>query len=440
MTRKFVVALIFLMIVGAGVGIMLLLSSAKKEPKHKEVEDKAAVVAALAAEPSDAPVVISAMGSVVPARQVVITPEVSGRIVYQSPQLVPGGRFNKGQVLVRLDARDYELALEQQKASVSQAELNLARERSLKDVAEKEWELVGDSIKPTELGRQLALRDIQVHTAEVSLESAKSALAKAELMRSRTVIRAPFNSVVLDEFVDQGQVLGPGTKIAVLADVDKYWVRASVPVEKLVWIQVPGVNSEQGSSVSIIQMSGQDSAIERQGRVIRLLPDLDPRGKMARVLIEVESPWNNELGARRSSADKIEDLGSNKDGAPGADVPTPHEQLKSDIPLFIGSWVNVRIKGPRMDNVLKLPRMALRDRTKVWVKNSKSELEIRSVKVVWSHGDTVFVSGDLKPGEDVITSRLSVPVEGMKVETVSGDDGEKLVEKAGGGDEQEKRL
>ncbi len=430
MKRKIVVALMFILIVGAGVGLMLFLSSSKKEPKHKQVKAIPTVVAALQAQPSDAPVVVSAMGSVVPARQVTITPEVSGRIVYQAAGLVPGGRFTKGQVMLRLDDRDYELAMEQQRANVSQAELNLAKERSLKEVAQKEWELVGDSIKPTQLGRQLALREIQVHTAEVSLESAKSALAKARLMRSRTIIRAPFNSVVMDEFVDQGQVVGPGTKIAVLADVDRYWVRASIPLEKLGWIQVPGVNSEQGSEVNVIQSSGHDSSIERKGRVIRLLPDLDPKGKMARVLIEISSPWNNDLGSRTQADDMVRHNNvTNKDGVTGSNMAVPKEQLRSDIPLFIGSWVNVQIMGPRLERVLRIPRMALRDRTKVWVKNSKDELEIRSVKVVWSHGDTIFVSGDLQPGEQVITSRLSTPVEGMKVVVDSKESSEKVVEK-----------
>jgi len=85
--------------------------------------------------------------------------------------------------------------------------------------------------------------------------------------------------------------------------------------------------------------------------------------------------------------------------------------------LLIGSWVTVHIQGPRIAKVLALPRMALRDRNKVWVANGQDKLEIRDVKVVWSRDDTVFLSGDLRPGEWVITSRISAPVQGMLVKT-----------------------
>ncbi len=424
-TRTIVKIGLVLFIVGLGFATCTVLSSMGEPPKRHHKGEQATIVAAIEATPSAKPVVVNAMGSVVPARQVTVFPEVAGRIIYQNPELIPGGHIKKGETLVRIDPRDYDLAIQAQQAQVSAAELNLAKEQSLKAVAEKEWELIKDEVQPTEQGRKLALRDIQLKNAQVGLSSARSALEKAELARQRTAVRAPFNAVVIEEYVDYGQVVGPTSKVAVLADADTYWVRAAVPVDRLPWIQLPGVNSDQGSEVTVVQQAGPEVQVARTGRVIRLLPDLDPKGKMARVLIQVDTPWAE--GATAQMAHAVGDappakgnLSPMSEDDPTA-VATPDSQLTAALPLFLGSWVTVLIKGPKLEKVIRLPRLALRDRKQVWVKGDDDKLQIRSVRVVWSKDDTVYVAGDLKPGEAVITSRISTPVDGMLVKT-NGDE------------------
>lgn len=416
---------LFLLLVGIGFATCTVLSSMTEPPKRQDKGEQATIVAAIEATPSARPVVVSAMGSVVPARQVTVFPEVAGRIIYQNPELIPGGRIKKGETLVRVDPRDYDLAIRAQQAQVSQAELNLAKEQSLKAVAEKEWALIKDEVQPTEQGRKLALREIQLENAKVAVGSAASALEKAQLARQRAAVRAPFNAVVIDKYVDDGQVVGPTSKIAVLADADTYWVRAAVPVDRLPWIQLPGVNSDLGSEVTVIQQAGPEVQIERTGRVIRLLPDLDPKGKMARVLIQVDAPWAEGATAQMAHAVGEEppakgSLSPMSENTPAA-VATPDNQLQAALPLFLGSWVTVMIKGPKLEKVIRLPRLALRDRKQVWVKGDDDKLQIRAVRVVWSKADTVYVAGDLKPGDAVITSRISTPVEGMLVKT-NGDE------------------
>ncbi len=420
--RTLIKIALFLVIVAAGAAVFMLLSAAREKPARKQQPERPTIVAAEQAAPSDRPVMVTAMGEVVPARQVTVLPEVGGRIVYQSSELVPGGRFAEGELLLRIDPRDYDLAIEQQKAAVSQAELKLAQEQGLKQVAEKEWELIRDQVQPTVQGRKLALREIQLKNAQVAVESARSALDKAQLTRSRTAIRAPFDAVVVEKYVDPGQVVGPGTKVALLADAERIWVQAAAPVEKLIWVRIPGVNSDRGSEVSVVQRAGPKLEIERTGRVIRLLPRLDPKGKMARLLIEVDHPWDG--GGRPLAAHAIRPAAvatggpsPQAEGEVPAAVATPPEALATGLPLFIGAWVRLHIRGPELEGVLRLPRMALRDRSRVWVKSDSDRLEIRDVELVWAHDDIVYVSGDLRPGEQVVTSRMSAPVEGMRIET-----------------------
>jgi RND family efflux transporter MFP subunit len=326
------------------------------------------------------------MGTVTAAQTVTVLPEVSGRIVYQSSRLVPGGRFSKGQILVRIDPTDYDLALKQQQARVVQAKMELARERGLKSVAEQEWNLIRDEVQPTEEGKKLALREIQMENAQVAVDAAQSSLDQAMVIRERTVIKAPFNAVITEEFVDRGQVVSPASRIGTLVATDKFWVQVSVPVDRLSWIHIPGVNSKVGSQVEVIQRAGADIEIQRRGRVIKLQTSLDPKNKMARLLVEVDDPLD-----------------------------TPGENGMV-MPLLLGSYVNVCIQGPRVQDAVAVPRLALRDQNRVWVMN-ENKLQIRKVEVVWIRKETVFVRGDLQSGETVITSRISAPIEGMLLYT-----------------------
>jgi len=386
MMRKVLKALLVLAIVGAGYGIYYYLKTSRDMPHRQTPGERPTLVEVTGAEPAAEPVTVSAMGTVTPAQTITVFPEVSGRIIFQNSRLVPGGRFSRGQVLVKIDPTDYDLMLRQQQARVVQAKMELARERGLKSVAEREWKLIENEVKPTEEGKKLALREIQLENAQAAVDAAQSTLDQARLMRDRTVITAPFNAVVTEEFVDRGQVVSPASRLATLVATDKFWVQVSVPVDRLSWIHIPGVNSQDGSPVVVIQQAGTDIEIKRQGRVIKLQSSLDPRGKMARLLVEVDDPL----------------------GTPGEDGEV--------MPLLLGGYVNVRIEGLKVKDAVVIPRRALRDQNHVWVIKD-GRLEIRKVEVVWTRAESVFVRGVLKAGEQVVTSRITTPIEGMLLYT-----------------------
>ena len=88
--------------------------------------------------------------------------------------MVPGGRFTKGQALLRIDPRDYQVAMEQQRAGYNRARVELQLERGRKAVAEREWEVLSNSSssparsntaqlsESDDDGRALALREPQL--------------------------------------------------------------------------------------------------------------------------------------------------------------------------------------------------------------------------------------------------------------------------------------
>jgi RND family efflux transporter MFP subunit len=388
--RKILKAVLVLAIVGAGYGVFYYLKTSREVPHRQPPGQRPTLVEVVEAKTAEEPVMVSAMGTVTAAQTVTVFPEVGGRIVYQSNRLVPGGRFSRGQVLVKIDPTDYDLVIKQHQARVVQAKMELARERGLKSVAEREWKLIQDEVQPTEEGRKLALREIQLENAQAAVDAAQSSLDQARLMRERTVIKAPFNAVVTEEFVDRGQVVSPASRIATLVATDKFWVQVSAPVDRLSWIHIPGVNSKEGSPAEVIQQTGTDLEMKRRGKVIKLEGSLDPKGKMARLLVEVDDPL----------------------GTPG--------ENGTVMPLLLGGYVNVQIQGPRVPDALALPRRALREKSRVWVMSDK-KLQVRKVEVVWSRGDTVFVRGDLRSGETVVNSRIVTPIEGMLLYT-QGDE------------------
>ena len=103
------------------------------------------------------------------------------------------------------------------------------------------------------------------------------------------------------------------------------------------------------------------------------------------------------------------------------DVPLapPRSDGIGDLPLLLGAYVAVEIRGPGLEGVVSIPRRALREDDRVWV-NRGGELVVAPVEVAWSVGDRVFVRGGPEPGEEVVVSRIAAPVPGMAL-AVNGD-------------------
>ena len=220
----------------------------------------------------------------------------------------------------------------------------------------------------------------------------------AKINRKRTVLQAPFNAIVTEKSVDIGQVIGPGSKVATLVDSDTFWVGVSVPVDQLPWISIPNVNGKEGSKALVIQHIGDDVESSYSGRVLRLLGGVDPNGKMARLIIEVANPLKPVKKSRGKSKAESESNTQTSDPV---------------FPLLLDSHVKVEIDGPELYDVCEIPRHAMRKGDNVWVMSKDNKLAVKKVKVLWTRQQRAFVRGDLHSGDDVITSRIETPVEGM---------------------------
>ncbi len=350
---------------------------------------RARLVEVVPAEVSTATTQVVAMGTVVATREVVLKPQVSGRVVEVSPEFVPGGRFEPGQVMLRVDPSDYELAVRQRESELAQHRADLRMEQGNQSVARLEFELLGESV--SEEDRDLVLREPQLDRVRARVGAAEAALAQAKLDLERTVVRSPFHSWVRERGVELGTRVDSGTVLATLVGTSDYWVEVVVPVNQLRWIEIPSTPEETGSVAQIGDAGAWGPGVYREGHVVRLLGDLEHEGRMARVLVRVEDPLALE---------------SDDPGVP---------------PLLLGSFVNVRIDGHSLDNVVALDRTLLRDGDRVWVMGSDDALEIREVRVVFRSEDRVLVREGLRAGERLVKSDLSSPVTGMALRTRESD-------------------
>ena len=341
------------------------------------------VVEVQVVQPGEHRIMVPAMGTVVPARELVLKAQVSGKVLSLHPEFIEGGYIKENAEILQIDPVDYELTVTLAEAKVKEAEsaLELAEEEA--NAAKEEWRLLYDGDSSTNAKPPpLVVKEPQLAAAQARLKGDQAELKQVELDLKRTSVRAPFNGIVRTKSVEVGSLVTPQDALAELLGVDEYWIQVSVPVDYLRWISVPKRRGKKGSEVRVVHQSGY----ERSGEVIELLGDLESEGRMARILVAVKDP----LGLQNSG--------------------------QTTRPLLIGEYVRVEVEGSQLTQVFRIPRIALREDNTVWLVGEGSTLNIRPVTTIWRDTQTVFLDQGLNPGDQVIVSDLAAPVEGMKIQ------------------------
>lgn len=367
-----------IIVLAIGAGATAALISSRKEPERVERPALGPLVEVRRVEAETVLVQVTGQGEVHPRVAVDLAPQVSGRLTAVHPSLVSGGRFRAGEVLLEIDPRDYELAVERGVAAVASAETVLARERAEAAAAHEEWrEVHGDEAPPA-----LLVREPQIREAEAKLAAARADLAGAELALERTRISLPWNGLVIEESVDVGQMVTTGQKIATVYGTDEVEVRVPLDDRELAWFEWPGSSGGQARGpAAVVSADFAGARHSWPGRVDRIEGRVDPRSRMVGVIVAVKDPF------------------SRRDARP---------------PLLPGTFVDVAIDGTRLDDVVVLPRHALRVDDRVWVVDGQ-ELDVRDVEVLRRERDRVYVGSGLEPGESVVVSSLDAVTDGMTV-------------------------
>jgi RND family efflux transporter MFP subunit len=325
--------------------------------------------------------VIRVLGSVQPAREIVLSPRVGGEIVAVEPAFRPGGVVEAGEPLLFLDPEDYIQNLVIRESEVGQVEAELEIEEGRQRVAELEFKLLGEGIDRA--NRSLVLREPQIASLRSRLRAAKASVDQAVLDLGRTEIVAPFDAQILERFTELGSQVARGDRLARLVGIGEYWVTATVPLGSLRWIHFPR-DGEPGARARIRHRSVWPEGQHREGTVERLIGEVDPSTRLARVIVSVEDP-----------------LGGN--GAP---------------PLILGTVVQVEIEAVPLENVVRLERAYLRQNDTVWVMDG-DVLRIRKAKVAFSNATHAFLREGVEHDEKVVTTDLATVVDGLPIREAS---------------------
>ena len=320
-------------------------------------------------------------GLVMPAQQVTLHPQVIGKIVEVSTDVVPGGYVQAGQKLMAIDHRDYEIQVRQRQSEVARAVKDLKVEQGNQAVAKQEYKILDEVI--TDEDRELVLREPQLLSAQAAKESAQAALEKAKLDLARCDIVAPFNAVIQQKHNDLGASVSINSQLVTLIGTDEAWIEAKVFATQLKWLNIPKRNGDLGANVTIRNIGVWGEEQFRTGRVLCLLGELETQGRLARLLVTVDDPFCLK----------------------------PQNQ---NLPqLLMGSYISAEIEGQTLSDVFPIQRSHLRDNDTVWIMGDDGQLEIRQVRIVFRGPDRVYVTEGLVENEKLVVTDIAAPVAGM---------------------------
>lgn len=386
--------LVCLVIAAVGAGLLYVIFNT--EPTARRAagsKSTAMLVDVITADTGTYRPLIEAMGTVEPNQEITLRPRVSGQIIARSAQFQPGEFVEKGHTLFRIDPADYNNTLQQRKSDLKQARSELKLEMGRQDVAQEEYQLLEENL--TDENRALVLRRPQLESARAGVESARAAVDQARLNVERTSVEAPFDAQIINRNVNVGSQIGAGDNAARLVGVENYWIETTVPLSKLRWLTIPDTPGASGTRVQIRDRSAWSEGVHRVGHVDKLVGELEDNARMARVLITIEDPLVRETTT--------------------SDSP----------PLMIGAYVETKMRGERIRNVVRLKRDYLRDDDTVWVMQD-GELDIRDVDVVFTNEEYAFIRRGLSEGERIVTTNLSTVVDGAPLRLQSNNSKETM--------------
>ena len=173
-------------------------------------------VSAIVVKPARVPMTLEAIGTLRAVREVMLAPEIAGRVV--AIHFEAGQRVAAGQALVDL----YQAPEEADRASA------LAQAHYATTQLERSRKLAPSNVEPRQL--------LEQHEAE--LEEAQASVRQLDARIEQHHIRAPFAGVLGIRKINPGQYLNAGDAIATLTDLDQLYVDFNLPQQDLPQVRV----------------------------------------------------------------------------------------------------------------------------------------------------------------------------------------------------------
>ncbi len=387
MNRKTLKVLLPILVLLAGSGGAYALVASRKAPPRQRRKVPPPLVRIQTVHPSTHRLLVRAQGEVVPSRSTTLSAEVGGRILEVSPRVKSGMLVKEGEVLFRLDSRDYEAILANRRALLASARRSLIEIRKEAELAVSEWRGLGHAGDPD----PLLAKEPQVKEAEAALAAAEAAVEKARLDVERCEIRSPYEAIVDRRDADLGQIVAPGAPLAEIFALDSAEVVLPVRDEVLAWLELDAALAPPEESITgpeVVLTATFAGALRRwNARIVRVEGRVAARTRMVRLVAEVRNPFSYT------------------------------------VPLRPGLFVRAEIRGKRISGAFLVDRAALIDDSSLYIVDPDGRLRSRKITVLKKNRGTVVVTRGLEDGDRVCLSRLDTVVEGMQVRIDDSRDG-----------------
>ena len=431
MRRVFQIALPLVILAITAIVVTYILSNPNK-PKTRKVERPLVYVETIPAKKENFSVLIETQGEVKARVYSKIIPEVSGRITFVSDNFFTGKFFKKGETLLQVDPRDYEIALSKAKADLIKAEtefeqekirtqnfktaiingqnvlqsniLTFKEEEARGQQALTDWKKLGHKGEPGELvlrkpqlkaaqaavesakadiekaERDLGLVDALLKNSQAAIDSAKAEVRQKEINLERCTIKAPFNGRILSKSVDLGQYISPGTNVADIYGIDAVEVRLPISTKELQYMNLPddSPNADSHKAEVLFSLQNGTEKNEWKGFLDRTESTMDSKSRQHYVIGQVQNPFSG----KRS--------------------------------LKPGVFVKAAISGKTIPDIYVVPISAVRESSYLWVVNKKSELQKKPVSIVWRNLKIAALRG-LEPGDKICKTSLTFARNGLVV-------------------------
>ncbi|ETR72339.1 MAG: Secretion protein HlyD [Candidatus Magnetoglobus multicellularis str. Araruama] len=369
--------IICLLIIGIAIAATNALKHSGSRHKNRKTLEKTTYVDIMTAKLSEQIVTINASGTVVPARELLVKSRVSGEIVKMHPNLIEGGIIARGTEIICIDPDDYKLAMIEAQKQVAQAKYALQVELGHQDIARQEWSMMRQNKKyQSSVDRALIFRKPHLAKAKADLAAAEAALTKTKLMLERTKIVAPFNAFVRSKHIEIGSQISIQDILVELVGIDTYWIRVSVPLDRLIYLTIPDQLSNTGTLAKIIYRN----QFLVEGQIIKCLGELENQAHMAQLIVAVNNP------------------------------------ISLSPPLIIGEYVSLRLIGKKLNNACRIPRTALRNNDYVWLVSPEKKLHIQPVVVGFRDTKDVLITKGIAHNDQIIISEIPAPVQGIPLQ------------------------
>jgi RND family efflux transporter MFP subunit len=373
MTRKlkryFLIFSIFAFAIVAAVG----LSKMKPPPETREATDPAILVDVLSLETVTANFTIESQGTVRPRTETILSAEIAGTVIRISPKFIAGGVFSANEELLKIDPTNYVVIVDQAEALVDQRQIEY-----------------DGALKLREQGYRA---EAELAAAAAALAGAKAASIRARKDVERTSIRVPYAGMVRAKEVDLGRYLSPGTRLGVVFATDYAEVRLPLTDSDLAFVNLPGAMdiAESGDATNGPQV--RFSAIQRgrpaswDGRIVRTEGVVDERNRVTFAVARIVDPYRM------------------------------HQQDNAGTPLPMGTFVKAKITGLVVDDLIRVPRSALRGNNQLMFVDDENRLRIRVVDVMRADAEFAYIGTGVEAGERISITAIEAPINGMLVKT-----------------------